>query len=327
MNKALFLLLALLGLSCQQQEATFTEKDAAKINNVSVIIDDLLWDGEIGDSIRNKFASPVIGLPQEEPLFTLSQYPVTLLEGYMSHTRNIIVIKKENRNRFEVREDQFTMPQNVIYISGKTIGDIIDIIEKNAPTIIARFRNGEIAYTQTMFGKSLLDHQQLTKKFEISLLVPSDFHYALTDRNFIWIRKEIPSGNTSIVVYDVPLETVLKNNDIANNIIRMRDSVTGLYIKGAHSGTAMVIENSYTPYFFTTEINNNPVFEIRGTWELDRNMSGPFFTYCVRDDINKRFVVIDGFCYLPSKHKRDLMLELEAIAKSIHFLDIKNDPQ
>jgi hypothetical protein len=35
-----------------------------KVNNISVIIDEQ-WNGEIGDSIRNKFASPVIGLPQE----------------------------------------------------------------------------------------------------------------------------------------------------------------------------------------------------------------------------------------------------------------------
>jgi hypothetical protein len=35
----------------------------------------------VGDSIRNKFASPVLGLPQEEPIFLLNQYPVKLLEG------------------------------------------------------------------------------------------------------------------------------------------------------------------------------------------------------------------------------------------------------
>jgi hypothetical protein len=29
---------------------------------------DQLWN-EVGDSIRNKFASPVLGLPQEEPIF------------------------------------------------------------------------------------------------------------------------------------------------------------------------------------------------------------------------------------------------------------------
>ena len=325
MKKALFLLLIV--TSCQQRENTFSEEDAAKINNVSVIIDDLLWDGEIGDSIRNKFASPVIGLPQEEPLFTLNQYPVKLLEGYMSHSRNIIVIKKEDENRFEVKENQFTMPQNVIYISGRTIGDIIQLIEKNSSKMIERMRNGEVSYMQTMFGKSLLDHQLIASKFKVSLLVPSEYRYALTNRNFVWLRKEITSGNTSLVLYEVPANTILKKNDILNNIIRMRDSVAGIYIRGAVDGTAMVTENSYSPYFMATTINDKPAYEVRGNWELDRNMSGPFVTYCVRDDINNRFLIMDGFCYLPSKQKRDVMMELEAIAKSVHFLDIKNATQ
>jgi len=59
-----------------------------------VVIDDKLWNGEIGDSIRNKFATPVIGLPQEEPLFTINQYPNRHLDGTLTNCRNIIVIKK-----------------------------------------------------------------------------------------------------------------------------------------------------------------------------------------------------------------------------------------
>jgi hypothetical protein len=65
-----------------------------KVNNISVIIDDQQWNGEIGDSIRNKFASPVIGLPQEEPL-TINQYPLKLMEGFMTDSRNIIIVKKK----------------------------------------------------------------------------------------------------------------------------------------------------------------------------------------------------------------------------------------
>jgi hypothetical protein len=49
-----------------RKAATLFEKLQEK-SNISVI-DDQQWNGEIGDSIRNKFASPVIGLPQEEPL-------------------------------------------------------------------------------------------------------------------------------------------------------------------------------------------------------------------------------------------------------------------
>ena len=113
---------------------------SGKINTISVIIDDKLWDGEIGDSIRNKFASPVIGLPQEEPLFNINQYPVKLLEGFMNNCRNIIVIKKADKNPFVIKENEFAKPQIVHYISGKNSISILDLIQKNAPEIISKIR-------------------------------------------------------------------------------------------------------------------------------------------------------------------------------------------
>jgi hypothetical protein len=38
------------------------------------------------------------------------------------------------------------------------------------------------------------------------------------------------------------------------------------------------------------------------------------------DSINKRLVVLEGFCYSPSKEKRDAMHELDAIMHSVHVL-------
>jgi hypothetical protein len=34
---------------------------------------------------------------------------------------------------------------------------------------------------------------------------------------------------------------------------------------------------------------------------------------------NNRVLVLEGFCYSPSKEKRDMMLELEAIKISFHW--------
>ena len=110
MNKNLFLFcffLSLLFFSCKKQEDNLPRKATGKINTISVIIEDQLWNGEIGESIRNKFASPVIGLPEEEPLFTINQYPVKLMEGFMTDSRTIIVVKKENKTQFEIRKNQY----------------------------------------------------------------------------------------------------------------------------------------------------------------------------------------------------------------------------
>jgi hypothetical protein len=82
----------------------------------------------------------------------------------------------------------------------------------------------------------------------------------------------------------------------------------------------MVTEDSYSPYLYSTKIGNRLALETKGTWELNKDfMSGPFINYCIFDKPADRILVVEGFCYAPSKSKRDLMLELEAIVKSVKF--------
>ena len=328
MKKALFLLLFIpvFFLSCSKKQDKNIEKTSGKINTISVIIDDQLWNGEVGDSIRNKFASPVIGLPQEEPLFTINQYPVKLLEGFVTKTRNNIVIKKEAKNSFEIVENEYASPQNVFHISGKTAASILQQIEKNAPTIIKKIRQTEIEENQRIIDTARINSDKIQRKFAIDLHIPKGYNYVLERRKFIWLKKEITSGNTSILIYQIPFRSIKLNSNVVNTIIRKRDSIGRLYIRGTIPNSRMITEDSYTPYLFHISINGKKTFETKGTWELKNDfMSGPFINYTIIDKTNKRILVLEGFCYDPSKEKRDLMFELESIIKSVEFL--KKNPK
>lgn len=324
MNKAhflcLYVLLSLVSCSNKKDKNTI---HTAQINTISVIIDDQLWDGEIGDSIRNKFASPVIGLPQEEPLFTINQFPVKLLEGYKTNNRNIIVIKKESKSRYEIKENEFSNPQNIVYISGKTVKEIIDTIQNNASGIIQKIRLTEIKENQKIFDSSLLKTIQIRSKFKVNINIPLGYKYVLEKPKFTWLKKEITSGNTSILIYEIPINNIENhpNSSVVSNIIKMRDSIGSLYIHGTVKNTRMITEEAYAPYFFNTKIDGKTTYETKGTWEMKNDfMSGPFINYCITDIKNNRMLVLEGFCYAPSKEKRDLMFELEAIIKSIKFI-------
>jgi hypothetical protein len=76
-----------------------------------VIIDDQMWDGEIGDSVHNKFASVKYWFYSEEPLY--NSYPVKLMEASWRDSRNIILIKKK---RWNGNQDEVCKPQNVFCI-------------------------------------------------------------------------------------------------------------------------------------------------------------------------------------------------------------------
>lgn len=335
MKKALFLcvIIPLVLFSCDKKGEGIKTAASGKINSVTVLIDDNLWNGAIGDSLRNKLASPVIGLPQEEPLFTINQYPVKLLEGYVTDNRNIIVIKKYDNNPqfstnarsyFKIEENQYTKPQTIVYISGKTTAEILNMIEEHTSEIISKMRAAEIIQNQQQLAASAINVDRVIKKFGISLSVPSGYRYALQRKKFIWFKKEITSGNCSVVIYEVPLSAIRTKGDIVSSIIRARDSIGKRYIHGTRPHTDMVTENSYTPYFSTVSISGKTAYETRGTWELnDDFMSGPFINYCIADPPNKRYVILEGFCYAPSREKRDLMFEMEAMMKSLRFVKKK----
>ncbi|RTY70401.1 DUF4837 family protein [Flavobacterium sp. LB2P53] len=324
MNKALLLLLltAILLGSCNQKRDPQPRATTGKINTISVIIDDQLWNGEIGDSIRNKFASAVIGLPEEEPLFTINQYPTKILEGFMTDSRTIIVVKKEEQNKFEIKKNQYASPQNVFHISGKTSVDILEIIAKNSPKIIEIIKETEISENQRIIKQSILNPKIIKNKFQISINIPSSYQYVLHKPLFIWLKNEIISGNTSLLIYQVPINVITKKDtDLITNIIKMRDSIGNLYISGKENNTAMITGESYSPYFFKISLDGKETYETKGTWELKNDfMSGPFINYAILDTEHNRILVLEGFCYAPSKEKRDLMHELEAIIKSVEVL-------
>jgi hypothetical protein len=324
MNRALFLCLfvTFFFLSCEKKNDSKLRNATGKINTISVIIDDQLWNGEVGDSIRNKFASPVIGLPEEEPLFTINQYPAKLMEGFVTDSRIIIVVKKENKNEFSLTKNQFATPQKVFHISGKTTSDIIKILQRSAPKIIEISKETEIAENQRITNLSLLNTKLITQKFQISLKVPSGYLFAHQNNQFLWLKKEIPSGNTSILIYQVPISTIKKSNNSIENIIKMRDSIGTLYISGTEPETNMMTEEGYAPYLFKIQLDGKETFETKGTWELKNDfMSGPFVNYAIVDKAHSRILVLEGFCYSPSKEERDLMHELESIIKSITILN------
>ena len=324
MKKAHFLLflISFLFFSCTKKSDNLPRKATGKINTISVIIDNQLWNGEIGDRIRNKFASPVIGLPQEEPLFTINQYPAKLMEGFITDSRTIIVVKKEDKNQFVIKKNQYATPQTVFHISGKTSDAILEIIEKNTPKIIQIIKETEIAESQKINSQSLINPSLIKNKFQISLNVPTGYLYVLQDSNFLWLKKEITSGNTSILIYQVPISSIRKDPNQITNIIKMRDSIGDLYIRGTELDTHMITEEGYAPYLFKTKLNGKETYETRGTWELKNDfMSGPFINYAIVDKEHDRILVLEGFCYSPSKEERDLMHELESIIKSIVILN------
>jgi hypothetical protein len=85
-------------------------------------------------------------------------------------------------------------------------------------------------------------------------------------------------------------------------------------------GGRFITEAYYAPYIFKTKIDGLPTYETKGIWEVKTQfMGGPFLNYAVKDSVNNRYVILEGFVYAPATSKRDLQFELEAILRSAKF--------
>lgn len=318
------LLTVMLFVSCQNSDAdkkAVLPESNAKINHVSIIADEMIWNGEIGDSIRKKFAAPVDGLPQEEPLFNLNQYPTRIFDGFVRKSRNVVIVTKGQKTGFNFKKDEFAKPQNVFYISGKTNVEILALLEERAPEMIATIKSSEIKENQKRIRKALISDSKIKEQFGISLNIGHGYKYDMVENNFMWIRKEFSTGYNSILVYDMPFDVIDKNENTIGNIIAMRDSIGKQFIHGVLPNTWMITEEAYAPYLFDVTIAGKKTYETKGTWELKNDfMAGPFVNYAIRDEKNQRYLILEGFTFNPSKSKRDLMFELEAIIKSVKFL-------
>ncbi len=317
----IFALLAAFLTACGTKETQDDGHTSGNINSLVVVMSDPLWNGEVGDSLRKKLAAPVDGLPQEEPLFNINQYAPRFLDDFRNAPRNLVIVKEQKEADFRIEHDEYASPQITVHLSG-TPEDIIGTLELNADSIIRVFKAGEINASIRNMEPHRLDDTHIRKKFGVTLAVPGDYKYAMKRRNFVWLKRDVMSGSSSLLIYKVPLRSIQKGSDIARNIIRARDSVGRLYIHGRARHSRMITEESYAPYFLSTTLCGRRAYETKGTWELRNDfMNGPFINYAIIDRKRRRCLIVEGFCYAPSAQKRDMVHELEASIRSLRIIE------
>lgn len=327
MKRSLILLASIfLLISCKNDEKSSEKNDriltdsSGNINQLTVVINNQLWEGEVGEAIRTNLAAPVDGLPQEEPLFSLSQIPPETFTGFVRNSRIFLKIEEGGNKGMDVITDEFSRPQTGIVVQGESNSEIIDVINKQADSIVKILKKTELTEKQRRIRKSLKRDDALNEKFGLDLKFPSAYRYAKEDDHFSWIRKEIPKGSMEILVYEVPISKIENDSSVISNIIKMRDSIGEAQIPGRLEGSYMITEKAYAPYLFETEIDGKFAYETRGTWEVQNDfMAGPFVNYAIKDEKNDRFIILEGFVFSPSRSKRDNIFELDAILQSANI--------
>ncbi|QNM85136.1 DUF4837 family protein [Polaribacter pectinis] len=315
--------ITLLIVSCTGNDKFVMRTSIGKVNKVMVVTKSSDWTGDVGKEIRNAFGELMVGLPQPEPILSVSQVAPNGFGSMMKVGRNILVIGESDKESFSVKHNVYAKPQTIVYIYAKDDAGMVKMFQKHKKEIIDIFIESDIKMTQSVFENTKLDDSKFKtlQNLGVSFTIHDKFRTVEDTGEFLWLRHHLTSGiaktgSNNILIYSVPLED---ETTVADSIVSVRNRIGKKYIPGSDPETMhMITEEAYTPHTFKTKVDGKNAFETRGKWEVKNDfMAGPFVNYTVVDKKNNRLVIFEGFTYAPSVNKRAFLFELEAIGRSM----------
>jgi hypothetical protein len=322
------LVLSIILISCGDNEVTELHSSGKTAEIIISLNSEAEWKGEIGDSIKAFFNLEYEILPQPEPLFGMAFVPIPWLtenKMFKSH-HNILIVdidKKVNETTFEAKKDFWASPQRVIKITSPSDEAFINYWEEKKESIYGILMDSEYERLNKTFH-TFRDRDIITevrKAFGFQLEIPSGFYIATNKAGFMWIRKEAKHHSQGIIIYTYDfVDTMAFEKE---RIISFRDALTEEFIPGPSEGSYMTVAQEYAS-IISKRIGIGDMFavETRSLWRLENDfMGGPFVNYTFVDERKNKVVSIDCYIYAPNKPKRDLMIQMEAIAHSIKFTE------
>lgn len=306
-------------VSCQTKKRTpLVLPSNGNINTITVVMPNQLWNGTLGQTVRDMYAYPAEGLPQQEPLFDLKQIPPEIFTGFAQSSRSVLWIGIRNSINVRIDQNNYAQPQTVAVFTAPTTEQLTEIIVSQSSKVIERLHKQERAERLRRIQKSTYTNHGLEEKFGLTITMPSAYKTLKEDPQASWFQRDIQNGHINLLVLSTPYdENIVEQQNLAP-IIALHDSIGKAFIPGRLPNSHLITEKAYEPYMYPTTLAGKPALEIRGTWEVQGDfMAGPFVLYIVNDKANNRNLILEGFVFAPSKAKRDDVFEAETILRSI----------
>ncbi|MEA3505171.1 MAG: DUF4837 family protein [Bacteroidota bacterium] len=330
----LLFLVALISVSCSSKSGENKENSKKKKSHMPhtvgvtsellVITNKVHWDGVMGDSIREFFGRDVPGMPQVEPVFTLPNVNMPSVHKKMFRRhRNIFIIEYKDslKNPYlETKEDLWAAPQRVVKITTPDDAGFFKLFSEHKEALMILYHKNEIRRIQQTFkdGEDTKIRNRMMRKYDLSVTVPSGFFVARKFKDFFWLRKETPDKSQGMMMYIEEYKS--RDQFKPENILMKRNTMTRKHIPGPTEGSYMITSKMIEPESKEITFKGKYCVMTRGLWEVENDfMGGPFLSYTFVDEKTNRLITLDSYAYHPGKAKRDLMLQMEAIMKSIVF--------
>lgn len=296
---------------------------SGKAGELVVVISPEAWESAPGTKLNELLAQAQVGLPQEEPLFSLIDVPKEAFGEIFKTTRNLVLTDigpGVAEPGISFKKDVYAYTQAVLSVSAKNEQQFIELLTENAEKIVGFFLKAERDRLKINYAnyreKAVIKSTE--ERFGVTINVPPGFRVEEDKDDFMWIRFETPDISQGIFIYSYPYTN--DSTFTADYLIAKRNIALKHNVPGPTEGSYMTTEDELPVLFNTLKLNGNYAVELRGLWKVANDfMGGPFVSISVLDLLQNRVVTIDGYVYAPGTSKRNLIRQVEAMIYSMEF--------
>ena len=318
---------ALLLTAChsRENEALVKKSSSGKTQEIILAADRGHYTGATKELIDSIFRAPQEVLPQPEPRFSVVSIPVSSLENtqmFRMH-RNIVLcdIKEGNPDKLYIYHDKWAAPQVVIDIAATSEASLRDLLRRHTDRIVEEIYTTEYRRMANVFyrDRNVDLMKRVEKKFGFTLNLPQEFSMAKEGDGFAWLRKETKDFGLSVLVHTEPYRD--QQQFAAEKIFNRLDTTMRRNVPGPAEGSYMGTERKVEIQSRVVEFEGAKyAVECRGLWRLFGDfMGGPFVSYTLLSPDGTELVELIGFVYCPRFDKRDYLMQVDGICRSIKW--------
>ena len=324
MRNVLLLFVVLIFSGCGQDERnggvstnTLPKSHGGRLD-IIVVAKESWWGEVAGEKFIKYFARQQDGLPQAEPIFTVRQIVPESFNDLLKRSRNLVLFEEAEEPELVIKENVYARPQKLILFKGPDATAIAKLIIKNAKELTTMLHFSEMKHLQQRITKQHQPVPAVLKEHNISMKIPESFQVESEQEDLLVLWNKGLKTDQGIIIYFEPIEA--GSALIGDDIIPLRDSLTALHVPGDREGSYMVVEDYIPPVFENMEMDGQFAIEVRGLWRTKGDfMGGAFISYTIFDEINNQRIMLDAFLYAPESKKRNFLLELEAVLRTVEI--------
>lgn len=322
---------ALVGLlaACGGNNMSGKPGSSGKTLELMVVSPNSLYSGSTRAILDSLFATPQDGLNQPEPRFDVVQITPSSFDGntmFQAH-RNILILEvdAQGQNKVYRKQDQWSQPQVVIRITAQDRNTLDSLLLVNGNRLLSEYYAQEYRRMDKVFSQTpgVKIMQALQRQFGFTLSIPEEFALAKQTNDFMWIRKEAKDFSLQLYVKSDPAGDHSALDEAA--ILDRIDTMMHRYVPGPSEGSYPGVERR--DFFYSREVTLGELnaVETRGLWRTYNDfMGGPFVAYSFVSPDGQQLITLVGCVYSPSQRnrmvmKRDLLMQLEGICRSVRF--------